>query len=116
MPDISDANERLIKGCQVYLPETVFYNDGRIDFVATIDKDCCLALDTKLKLQNLEIRKKLEEIVKERLKDCEMHGKEQAVHRKQKTSSLACVPLKNLSVVKRDVSIVSSKSKREEKN
>jgi hypothetical protein len=54
----------------------VFYSDGRIDFLTTMDKDFCLSQDTKLKLQNLEVRKRLEDIVKERFKDTETFGKE----------------------------------------
>lgn len=60
----------------MFLPETVFFSDGRIDFLATMDKDFCLTQDTKLKLQNLEVRTRLENIVKERFKDTETFGRE----------------------------------------
>ena len=61
------------------MPETVFFKEGKIDFLTSTDKDLCLSLDVKTKLQNLEVRKKLQEIVKERLKDSENMGKELAL-------------------------------------
>jgi hypothetical protein len=44
------GKERMIKGCQIFLPETVFFKDGRIDYLTQIDKDLCLAYDIKTKL------------------------------------------------------------------
>lgn len=54
------------------MPETAFFkDDGKLDFVTAMDRDCCLSIDTKVKLENLYVRTKLSEIVKERKKDCE---------------------------------------------
>jgi len=62
----------MIKGCQVFMPETVFFkDDGKLDFVTTMDRDCCISVDTKVKMDNLSVRTKLSDIVKERKKDCE---------------------------------------------
>ena len=54
----------------------MFFKDGKIDCLLTNDKQQCLAYDLKTKLENLEVRKKLQEIVKDRMRECEMFGKE----------------------------------------
>lgn len=42
------------------MPETVFFKeDGKIDFLTTMDRDCCIAYDTKTKSESLSVRKKL---------------------------------------------------------
>ncbi len=82
--DPQSAKEKMIKGCQVFMPETVFFkDDGKLDFVTTMDRDCCLSIDTKVKLENLYVRTKLSEIVKERKKDCELYGKQKTISLKQ---------------------------------
>jgi len=60
----------MIKGCQIIMPETVFYKDGKIDLIVSNDRDFCLAAETKLKWSDLEVRKKLPIIVQERRADC----------------------------------------------
>ena len=56
----------------MFMPETVFFkDDGKLDFVTTMDRDCCISVDTKVKMDNLSVRTKLSDIVKERKKDCE---------------------------------------------
>jgi hypothetical protein len=46
----------------------------------------CLAYDLKTKLQNLEVRKKLQEIVKERMKETDIFGKEISVQQRYKST------------------------------
>jgi hypothetical protein len=61
----------------VFFPETVFFKDGKIDFMTCLDKDFCIQFETKAKLDsNLAIRTKLSEAVKERRKDQDRFGKE----------------------------------------
>lgn len=61
----------------MFLPETVFFKDGKIDFMTSLDKDFCIQFETKVKLENnLAIRTKLSEAVKERRKDQDRYGKE----------------------------------------
>lgn len=80
VPDANNAKERLIKGCQVLVPETVFFKDGKIDFFSQVDRDYCLSFDLKTKLDSyLAVRTKLLEIVKDRKKDTDKHGKEQGL-------------------------------------
>lgn len=82
--DPGDPNQRMIKGCQVFIPETVFFKeDGKIDFITMMDRDCCISYDTKTKLEPLQVRTKLTEVVKERKKDTEMHGRQKAVSNRQ---------------------------------
>jgi hypothetical protein len=42
VPDQNNAKERMIKGCQVIMPETVFFRDGKIDFIVECDREWCL--------------------------------------------------------------------------
>lgn len=52
-----------------------------------MDRDCCLAADTKTKLDSyLAVRTKLQEIVRERRKDTERYGKELFLADRQKQS------------------------------
>lgn len=60
--DPTSQTERMIKGCQVFMPETVFFKDdggkaGKIDFITSMDRDFCLTFDTKTKAMN--VNKKL---------------------------------------------------------
>ena len=41
-----------------------------------MDRDCCVTIDTKTKMENLMVRTKLSDVVRERKKDCEIHGKQ----------------------------------------
>jgi hypothetical protein len=65
----------MIKGCQIFIPETVFIRDGRFDFLTMLDRDFCICYDTKTKLESLAVRSKLMEMIKERRKDTEMYGR-----------------------------------------
>jgi hypothetical protein len=42
VPDQNNAKERMIKGCQVLMPETVFFKDGKIDLIVQCDREWCL--------------------------------------------------------------------------
>jgi hypothetical protein len=69
IPDVSNPKEAMIKGCQIIMPETVFYKDGKIDLIVSNDRDFCLATETKLKWNDLELRKRLPIIVQDRRAD-----------------------------------------------
>lgn len=70
VPDMNNPKERMIKGCQIIMPETVFYSrDGKIEFIVQNDRDWCLAQDLKTKPTNLEVRKKLPTLVEDRRRD-----------------------------------------------
>lgn len=72
----------------MFVPETVFFkDDGKIDFMTTVDRDFCIAYDTKTKLENLPVRKKLVEIGKERRNDFEMYSRQKAASEKLKKAS-----------------------------
>jgi hypothetical protein len=51
------------------MPDTVFFKEGKIDFVAQNDKEFCLSFDTKTKLTLFEVRKSLIKVSKERKTD-----------------------------------------------
>lgn len=58
------------------MPETVFFKDGKIAFLTVMDRDCCLNIDSKIDLSNtIKVRDRLNEVVKERKKDTELHGR-----------------------------------------
>ena len=59
----------MIKGCEILMPDTVFFKEGKIDFVAQNDKEFCLSFDTKTKLTLFEVRKSLIKVSKERKAD-----------------------------------------------
>jgi hypothetical protein len=61
--------DRLIKGCQIFIPETVFLKDGKFDFLVMQDKDLCLTLDTKIKLTSLNVKIRVQEAAKEKKED-----------------------------------------------
>ena len=68
--DQSREKDRFIRGCQVFVPETIFFKDGKIDFMTSLDKEFCLQFESKIKLENsLALRTKLSEAVKDRRKD-----------------------------------------------
>jgi len=69
IPDPNNPRERLIKGCEIFMPDTVFFKEGKIDFVAQNDKEFCLSFDTKTKLTLFEVRKSLVKVSKERKAD-----------------------------------------------
>ena len=41
-----DYKEKMIEGCQIFLPDTVFFEKGKI-VICAMDKDFCLAKDSK---------------------------------------------------------------------
>jgi hypothetical protein len=44
IPNPKEPKEKMCKGCQVFFPDTIFYNkDGNIDCLIQNDKDGCLA-------------------------------------------------------------------------
>lgn len=81
IPDVNNAKEKLIKGCSIIMPETVFFRDGKIDLILQNDREYCLYQDTKTKTSdNLEIRKKLPDFVEQRRK-CKEYRELFAVHK-----------------------------------
>jgi hypothetical protein len=44
-----------------------------------MDRDCCIAQDTKTKMEPVMVRTKISDAVRERRKDYEMHGRQKAV-------------------------------------
>ena len=67
------------------MPDTVFFKDGKIDFLAQNDRESCLSFDTKTKLTLFEVRKSIIKVSKERKGDTVKHGIfRQAAERKQK--------------------------------
>ena len=67
------------------MPETVFFRDGQLDYSTLMDKDNCLALETKSKNQRSEIIKWIKEAVKQRQHDNELYKNElQVLSRLQK--------------------------------
>lgn len=78
--DPNEPKEKTLKGCQVSIPETVFFQkDGKIDFLTMLDRDCCLAQDIKTKMEPVMVRTKISDSVRERKKDSEMHGRQKAI-------------------------------------
>jgi hypothetical protein len=49
IPDPSNPKERLVKGCQVLMPETAFFSEGKVISITTLDKDNCLSFHSKVK-------------------------------------------------------------------
>ena len=49
------------------MPETVFFkDDGKLNFVTSMDRECCLSVDTKVRMEYLAVRYKLIESVRDR--------------------------------------------------
>lgn len=67
IPDPSkNSKEKMIEGCQIFFPDTVFFDRGKIDFIAMMDKDFCLSKIKSTeykKLPPLDTRKQLEVII-----------------------------------------------------
>ena len=85
IPDPNNPKERLIKGCEIFMPDTVFFKDGKIDFLAQNDRESCLSFDTKTKLTLFEVRKSLIKVSKDRKTDNVKYSiYKQAAERKQK--------------------------------
>ena len=38
-----NPKEKMLSGCEVFLPDTLFYENGKPSFIAYNDKDFCLA-------------------------------------------------------------------------
>jgi len=65
------------------MPETVFFkDDGKLNFVTTMDREGCLTMDNKVKLEYLAVRYKLIESVRERRQDSELYGKQLSLDKK----------------------------------
>ena len=74
IPNPDNPKEKMIKGCQVFVPDTVFFKmDGSIDCFIQNDKDGSLSyfIEQKKMFWNY-LRKKLEKIVDERQNNKEM--------------------------------------------
>ena len=72
--DQSKSVDRLIRGCQVFIPETLFVKEGKFDFILQLDRDFCMNIDPKTKLTNLNVKIKLGDVVKEKKKDFMQYG------------------------------------------
>ena len=69
LPHPSVSTDRMIKGCQVLVPETLFCREGKFDFILTNDREFCMAIDTKTKLTPIKLRVKFYDVVRERKRD-----------------------------------------------
>lgn len=49
IPNPEHSKERMIKGCQIFMPETVFFKEGQLEYSTVNDKDLCLAFELKTK-------------------------------------------------------------------
>lgn len=84
MPDPREPKEKMIKGCQVMFPNTVFLKGGNLHFMTKLDADMCMETDSRVKIQAgggqsststfLSVRKLIDDIVKARQEDCEQFG------------------------------------------
>ena len=84
IPDIEvNPNDKMIKGCQILMPETLLIKDGRFDFLTHWDKEFCLSFDTKTKLTSIKVRVKLLEATKDRRLDCVQHGVHNRVDKRE---------------------------------
>lgn len=74
-----NAKEKMIKGCQVFFPDTLFFEKGKPSFLIQNDKDFCLAKvseasDTNGKgLQMTELRRKLQDTTNSRKQKTAQH-------------------------------------------
>ena len=66
------------------MPETVFFKDGKLDFLTTTDWDYCINFDPKTKIEYIAVREKLALCAKERRNDTEIHGKLKALNEKSR--------------------------------
>jgi hypothetical protein len=77
VPNPRLPQERMIKGCQVLMPDTVFFNnEGLAEMVVSNDKEYCMANDQKIKLSKEmhTIKVRLEDLYKERKRDNLLYG------------------------------------------
>lgn len=66
-----NPKEKMLSGCEIFLPDTLFYEGGKPSFIAFNDKDYCLAKwndgEDKNKMQNaLDLIQKLQKITQNR--------------------------------------------------
>jgi hypothetical protein len=66
------------------MPETVFFKDGKLDFLTFTDRDSCINFDPKTKMEYIAVRERLALCVKERRNDTEIHGKQKAINDKSR--------------------------------
>jgi len=60
----------------VLMPETVFFkDDSKIDFMTTLDREGCLAYDTKKKMNNNSMLSRMGDLRLDRQKDNEKYGR-----------------------------------------
>ena len=59
------------------IPETVFFNDdGRVDFITTTDREGCVALDLKTRINSVSLCKRIQEVVLERKLETDKFSKQ----------------------------------------
>lgn len=78
----------MIKGCQVIMPETVFFKNGKIDLIYKCDREWCLSQDIKTKTSGfIAIKQTLLPIVDERRRDSTYLGITKAATRPSENKS-----------------------------
>ena len=84
-----DYKEKMIEGCQIFLPDTVFFEKGKI-VICGMDKDFCLIKDSK-KPSTLAVRKHLDNQINERKEKHEPFWLQEAcnLRKRQKTKASA---------------------------
>ena len=66
-----DYKEKMIEGCQLFFPDTVFFEKGKI-VICGMDKDYCLIKDSK-RPTALAVRKHLDTQIAERKEKSEKY-------------------------------------------
>lgn len=59
---VQDYKEKMIEGCQLMFPDTVFFDRGKL-VICTMDRDYCISKENR-KLTILQVRKLLDNQVK----------------------------------------------------
>ena len=87
-----NPKEKMIEGCQIFFPDTIFFDRGKIDFIALMDKDFCLSMNKSTeykKLAPLDTRKQLEVIVAQRKERSEKYWLQEECNKRKKTKNKA---------------------------
>jgi hypothetical protein len=84
--DVSRESDGMLKGCGVLFPETLFIVDGKFDCLISLDKECCLTVDSKIQTNSLNsaaIKIKLQEAARERRLDTVEYGMTRSIQSKK---------------------------------
>lgn len=93
--DVSVPEDRMIRGCQVFMPETLFYREGKIDYVAALDKDFCLHVDPKRPMDRVSLEILFASKAKERRQDNTLFSMTKNLVNKQNRKSSLTIPFKD---------------------